>query len=300
MDKGHESVLLLEAVDALHIKNQALYVDATLGGGGHTIEILKRGGKVIGIEADKSIIEIAKNNIEEARPVPHPLDGRLLHIVNGNAKDIDLIVKNYTHEPVFGVLYDLGVSNYHFGSEERGFSFKNPKARLDMRLDPDTQSVTAADLLNLLREDQLFELFRYAMDYKSAKKSAFLIVNFRKTKKFETVGDLLDAIESWKSSNTKVHPSTKAFLALRIAVNRELDNAEESINKAVHLLEKSGRLSVITFHSTEDRLVKNIFKALAESHKVKIITKKPITPSADEIERNIKSRSAKLRVIEKL
>jgi 16S rRNA (cytosine1402-N4)-methyltransferase len=293
---SHETVLPQEAVDALHVKSHGLYVDATLGGGGHTIEILKRGGKVIGIEADKSILEIAKKNIEAACP---PQRAGALNLVNGNFKDIDSIVDNTKNTSVDGVLYDLGVSNFHFLDKQRGFSFRNKAAKLDMRLDQDSESPTAAALLNLLRKDQLFELFLSTMDYKLAKKYSNLIASYRHTAKIDTVGDFLDALRIDNSNSKSTHPATTAFLALRVVVNNELENTSISLGKALKILVPSGRIAAITFHSGEDKIVKDLFKDFEAKDLGKVITKKPILPSNNEIKKNKKSRSAKLRVFQK-
>jgi 16S rRNA (cytosine1402-N4)-methyltransferase len=301
MNSGHETVLLNEAIDALHIKNHGLYVDATLGGGGHTIEILKRGGCVIGVETDKSILEIAKKNIERACPAPQRsfAGPNLLTLVNDNFRNLDYIVEKYANSPVNGIIYDLGVSNFHLLNKEKGFSFRNPNAKLDMRLDQNFGSLTAADLLNSLNKTQLLELFSNIMEYRQARKCTNLVLRFRASKRFETVGDLLEALKGFGKSYGSNHPATTAFLALRIVVNSELDNTKVSLDKAVNLLAPGGVIAVITFHSGEDKLVKNIFRGFERNHVGSVITKKPIVPTSEEVEKNKSSRSAKLRVFNK-
>lgn len=295
----HEPVLLREAIESLHINSQDWYIDATLGAGGHTIEILQKGGNVLGIDQDPSMLEIAKSNIEEAllaRPVPKSNFGdyKLLH---GNFTQIDSLAAKSGIQKFSGVLLDLGISNVHYEQKVRGFSFSDPEAPLDMRLDPNSQGVTAADLLNGLREDQLRELFQVALDFPEARRLARRIVSERAKQPLTKIANVL-ALSGAKVGS--IHPATKILMALRIAVNSELENIKIVLPKALQLLVPGGRLAVITFHSTEDGLVKHIFKNLEAENQARAITKKPIVPSLDELSKNQKARSAKLRVIEKL
>jgi len=265
---SHEPVLIDEVIDLLHIKNQALYIDATLGAGGYTKAICEKGGKVLAIDTDKKMIEIAKKNLEG-------LDG--FEIVHGNFRNIAQIAKDNGNSEVSGIVFDLGVSSVHFLGDDRGFSFQDKESDLDMRLDPLSQGVKANDLLNSLREDQLSSILGRNL----AKK----VVEKRLSKPFEKVGDLVELIGEKRTG--RIHPATEAFMALRIAVNNELENLKEALPQAYSLLKTGGKLIVVTFHSGEDRIVKEFKKS------------EVVVPSREEIVRNPKARSAKLRCIEK-
>ena len=286
----HEPVLLKEVIDFLHIKRALEYIDATLGTGGHSLEIIKRGGRVLGIDADESMLEIARKRLEGKG------DFKLVH---GNFKDIAKIAEANGFGKVNGILFDLGVSNVHFKTRGRGFSFIDESSPLDMRLDPENQRVTAADLVNALREDQLEEMFGQAMPRHEAAKLAGKVVESRVETRIETVADFLRT-SSFLRRKGKLNPATKAFLAMRIAVNLELKNLEEALPGAFGLLASGGSLLVISFHSLEDRLVKNFFKEKKASGEARIKTKKPLVPSEEEVKINPKSRSARLRVLIKI
>ncbi|OGM87617.1 16S rRNA (cytosine(1402)-N(4))-methyltransferase [Candidatus Woesebacteria bacterium RIFOXYD1_FULL_40_21] len=292
MEKGdyHEPVMVREVIKALHLKKGGLYIDATVGTGGHALEIVKKGGRVLGIDMDPMMLEIAKMRLEKA--------GRPFKLVSGNFKDIDEIVKKEKVDEVDGILIDLGVSNVHFDTKERGFSFSNPEAPLDMRLNPDSQGVTAADLLNGLREDQLTVLFAKVLPFFKAKKVAKVLILFREQKKFETVADFLEALKDFKGK-PGLNPATLPFLALRIAVNSELENLKEALPKAFALLNKGGKLVILSFHSKEEKIIKDFFFSEERENKAKILTKTAITPRDEEIAKNVKARSAKLWILEK-
>src|SRR5581483_2697206 len=256
LKKLHEPVLLKEVISSLHVENQARYIDATLGTGGYTKAMLEKGAEVLSIDADESMIQIAKRNLK----------GLKANLVHANFKDISRIATDKNFKDVDGIVFDLGVSNVHFQDDERGFSFRNPDADLDMRLDPKSNNVKASDLLNILREDQLKEIF--------GKSIAKKIVEFRKKKKFQKVNDFLEifsktnrsaqklaAVKGARSKRVKsIHPATVPFMMLRIAVNSELDNLRKALPQAWDLLKPGGRLVVISFHSLEDEIVKNFFK----------------------------------------
>ena len=269
MTKIHEPVLLKEVIESLHIKKFRKYIDATLGAGGYTKAISEAGGKVLAMDTDESMLRIARATLEGS------LSATLVH---GNFKDIKKIAEENNFNIVDGIVFDLGVSNVHFTDKERGFSFREPEADLDMRLDTKSQNVKASDLLNILRQDQLKTMFGASLANK--------VIDFRKTKKFEKVGDLLSLFGEKRG---KLHPATKSFLALRIAVNSELDNLEEALPQAYELLKVGGRLVVVSFNSDEDRIVKNYMHS-----------KNFVKPSDEEVKRNPKSRSAILRVIQKI
>ena len=290
MNKGnlHEPVLVHEVIEYLHIENQARYIDATLGTAGHSIEIIKRGGVILGIEEDPEMLKVANESVK----------GQQSTFVKGNFRDIDTIAKTQNFESVDGIIFDLGVSNPQLTSSSRGFSFAHPNSDLDMRLDPDAQGLKASDLLNLLREDQLQVLFGKVLDWQDSRKLVKGILLFRSTKAFKTTGDFLQVCRSLKGKAV-LHNATLPFLALRMTVNSELENLSEALPKAYSLLRKGGRLLVISFHSGEDALVKKYFREI-EDNGARILTKKPITPGQKEIESNPRSRSAKMRVLEKI
>lgn len=271
-----------EVIKALHIKSSRKYIDATLGTGGHTEAISQKGGKVLGIEADPEMLRIAKERI-----------GDKAKLVLGNFVQIDKISKENNWKPVSGILFDLGVSNVHLKDLERGFSFENAEASLDMRLDPENQGVTGADLLNVLREDQLKEMFEVALDPGPAKWIAGRVIHSRAAKPIVTVGDLLEISEGLKTGRHGLNEATLPFLAVRIAVNGELANLREALPKAFTLLKPGGRLVVISFHSGEDRIVKNFGKTLPAQ------TSKLVWPGEEEVKRNPRARSAKMRIIQK-
>lgn len=292
MSKYHIPVMLKEAISYLDIKPNHWYIDCNLGGGGHTEGILKAGGKVLGIDLDPDAIEeVSKKNF--------PLERLIL--INDNFSHLSHITHTTLTSqpsPISGVLFDLGISSYQLEKPERGFSF-NVDAPLDMRMDP-TVGVTAADLVNVLPEKELSRLFWEYGEENFARPIAKKIVEYRKIKKIETTSELVKIILSVKhAGREKIHPATKVFQALRIAVNDELRNLEEALPQALEILQPRGRLAVISFHSLEDRIVKNFFKNEEEKSSLKILTPKPIGPTEEEIIFNPRSRSAKLRVAQK-
>jgi 16S rRNA (cytosine1402-N4)-methyltransferase len=281
-DNYHESVMTREAIENLHVKSQAKYIDATLGTGGHTLGIAKQGGEVLGIEADPEMLAIAKKRLEKEKIGNCKL-------VAGNFVDMDKIAREFGYEKVSGILFDLGVSNLHLKDISRGFSFENPDAFLDMRLNREMQGVKATDLLNVLRRDQLVDLFMVTLDPGPSRWLSSRVVNFRQDKPISTVSDFLEICKGLKTGKKTLNEATLPFLALRIAVNSELDNLKNALPKAYDLLTEGGRLVVITFHSGEDEIVKEFFGKRGEY----------ITPSLTEIENNQRSRSAKMRVLQK-
>lgn len=296
----HETVLVSEVIEGLHIKNQAKYIDATLGNGGHTVEILNLGGHVMGIEMDPRMLEIAKERVELAYPtINKDIDGIKFKPVSGNFKDLDILIKENNWTPLAGIIFDLGVTNPHLKSLERGFSFENPEAILDMRLNPDTQGVKAADLLNVLREDQLEEMFKTVMEPGPARWVTKRVVERRNQELIKTVGDLLEICKGLKTGKSGINEATLPFLALRIAVNSELDNLKIGLEKSFEVLDQGGRLVVISFHSGEDEIVKEFFKNKNIENGAKVITYKPVLAGSQELEINRRARSAKMRVLEK-
>jgi len=294
MNTYHTSVLLQQTIENLQIKAGAKYIDGTLGGGGHTFEILKRGGKVLGIDVDEDALEFVK---QKAGSENDKIIDNLV-LVKGNFKDIDTIGRANGFATVAGVLLDLGVSSHHFDAPQRGFSFQH-EAPLDMRMDKDLQ-VKAGDLVNVLTKGELIELFTKLGEERFTRSIVAQIVEARKTKRIETTTELAQIVRKAVPFSKKgINPATQVFQALRIAVNDELNNLIEALPRVISLLEKRGRVAVISFHSLEDRIVKRAFLEFEEKGLGTIITKKPIVPSLEEIEQNSRSRSSKLRVFEK-
>lgn len=289
----HETVMAEDAVAGLQVKSGHKYIDATLGNGGHVLEIINQGGMVLGIDIDPEMIKISKERLES-------LNLENWKLVHGNFSDIDKIAASENWKPVSGILFDLGVSNIHLKDLERGFSFGNPEAPLDMRLDPTTQSVKGSDLLNALREDQLREMFEVTMEPGPAKWVAGRVMFARRDAPIETVADLLEISEGLRTGKPGLSEATLPFLAVRIAVNTELDNLAAVLPKAFSLLESGGRLVVISFHSKEDAIVKDFFKEKSVIGEAEMVTFKPQKAGDDEIEKNRRARSAKMRIIQKI
>lgn len=290
----HKSVLLSEVIDLLQIKKGKKYIDATLGGGGYSEKILDLGGIVLGVDLDLDAVEYAKKRIQNTNFTP----------VQGNFKNLEEIANLHGFTKVSGVVYDLGVSSHQIGEYGRGFTFQKDEP-LDMRMDKQSQ-VTAADLVNLLSQGELYEIFnKFGQDRRSGPISN-AIVRARRVKAIKTTGDLLKIIEGVYRLRGEISPQLRAsiskriFQALRIAVNNELENLRESLPKALNLLEDGGRIVVISFHSLEDRIVKETFLDFQNRGLGKIVTKKPFLPKVEEIEVNRRARSAKGRVFEKI
>ncbi|MGN8884193.1 16S rRNA (cytosine(1402)-N(4))-methyltransferase RsmH [Ligilactobacillus salivarius] len=309
----HITVLLNEAVDGLNIKPDGTYVDCTLGGGGHSGLILSKlsgNGKLYSFDQDITAINFNKDKFKEENEL-----GKI-NFIKSNFRNISEELNKRNISGVDGILYDLGVSSPQFDNADRGFSY-NYDAPLDMRMDQ-SQSLTARDVVNDWSYEQLVRIFFRYGEEKFAKSIARRIEKVRQQTPIETTGQLVDLIKEAipaKARRKGGHPAKKTFQAIRIAVNDELGALEESLEQALDLLNPSGRISVITFQSLEDRLVKVMFKqktslpelppglpVIPDSQKVeyKLITRKPIVPSEDEITHNNRAHSAKLRIIEKL
>lgn len=294
-DKYHVPVLLKETIDLLKVKPKARYIDATLGGGGHAEEILKRKGVLLGIDVDPEAISYSKERLKDACPLSSP------KVVQGNFAEIDKIAKEEFFEKVEGILFDLGVSSHQLETAERGFSF-NQDGILDMRMDP-RLSLTARELINGLNEGELDELFSKLGEEKYSRRFARAICLARRIKPIQTCDELAQIIlrvAPQRGRFDRTHPATRVFQALRIAVNDELNNLRVALPKAVELLNKNGRLVILSFHSLEDGIVKKFFLEKEKKGILKVITLKPITPSQEEIKINPRARSAKLRAAEKI
>ncbi len=310
MEFKHASVLLQETIDNLKIKSTGIYVDGTLGGGGHSFEIagrLTEGGRLIGIDQDEAAIKAAGERLS-------PYMDKVT-IVRSNYRNAPEVLKELGIDSVDGILLDLGVSSYQLDELERGFSYKYD-TKLDMRMDT-RQSVSARDIVNGYSEAELFRIIRDYGEDKFAKNIAKHIVKARQDRPIETTGELSEIIKAAipaKMRQTGGHPSKKTFQAIRIACNRELEVLEESIDSFIQLLRPEGRLCIITFHSLEDRIVKSYFRKnenpctcppdfpvciCGNKSKGKVVTRKPILPGEDELAENKRSKSAKLRVFER-
>lgn len=284
---NHIPVLLNEAVQALQIKNGEVYIDATAGGGGHIEEIIKKGGKVLGIDQDAEAIAFLKEKFENNRNIT---------IEHDNFAHLKFLAKKNKIFTVMGVLFDLGVSSYQLDSSGRGFSFKRDE-KLDMRMG--SSNLTAAEIVNTWTKGELTEIFQTYGEEHNANAITESIVDRRKQQKFENSKDLADVISKVSHSDLKIHPATLIFQALRIAVNNELEVEKEGLSQAVELLGQEGRIVVISFHSLEDRIVKQQFLQWERKGMGKIITKKPIMAKEDETQKNKRARSAKMRVFER-
>lgn len=310
MEFKHISVLLNECIEALAIKKDGIYVDGTLGGAGHSSEIVKNldnNGRLIGIDQDKDALKAAKKRLESYENVT---------FVHSNFYNIKNILNDLDIEGVDGILMDLGVSSYQLDNGDRGFSYMQD-APLDMRMNREN-SLSAFEVVNSYSEEDLFRIIKDYGEEKFAKRIANFIVNRRKEKNIESTLELVDIIKAAipaKARREGPHPAKRTFQAIRIEVNKELEIIEKTIRDGVDKLNKGGRMAIITFHSLEDRIVKNVYKDLAnpctcpssfpvcvcnKKPTVKIITRKPIEASKEELEYNPRSRSAKLRIIEKI
>ena len=309
MTFNHKSVLLNEVIESLNIKADGYYVDGTLGGGGHALEVVKRleSGKLIGIDRDSDAIKAATQRLNDYI--------NNVIIIRDNYVNIENILKRENIDKVDGIYIDLGVSSYQLDTAERGFTYRFD-APLDMRMD-DRNELKASDIVNDYSESELFHIIRDYGEDRFAKNIAKHIVEYRNKKRIETTFELVDIIKAsipMKIQVTGGHPAKRTFQAIRIELNKELEVLTDSLNVMIDLLKPGGRLSVITFHSLEDRIVKQAFKK-AESpcvcpkkfpvcvcgnkSKGRVITRKAILPSEEELEENSRSKSAKLRVFEK-
>lgn len=309
----HKPVLLKEVLYFLDVKPGRRFIDATIGGSGHTEAILKQGGEVLGIDVDPYSLQVAQDYLEKAaQACPPPNSGIRsfkFHLVQGNFANLFEIASKEGFKKVDGILLDLGIASFQLLDPKKGLTFQKD-APLDMRLDPGL-GVTAADLVNVLPEKELYELFKEQGQERYAREIAGSIVRQRSIEPFKTTGELKELVEGVYankqslSSNKgvaqgKIHPATKVFMALRIAVNLEFENLKKALPQALSLLKPGGRLVVISFHSGEDRIVKQFLKEEEKKGIMKVLTKKPVRPSFSEVQDNPRARSARMRVGQKV
>jgi 16S rRNA (cytosine1402-N4)-methyltransferase len=310
----HQPVMLKEVLEGLKVKPEGIYLDCTLGGAGHSEAILKNltgtipGGRLIALDQDPAAIEAAEIRLA-------PFKERVV-LVRANFIVLAEILDQLDLQEIDGVLFDLGTSSHQLDEPARGFSYQHD-APLDMRMDPE-QALTAKDLVNNLTEDELKKIIKDFGEERWASRIAAFICEGRKTHPIETTGQLVEIIKKAIPAGARrqgPHPAKRTFQALRIAVNKELEILESSVFSAVQALRSGGRICVITFHSLEDRIIKDLYRRLAQSctcprefpvcicggrQVIKIITSRPVLPSAVELESNPRARSAKLRIAEKI
>lgn len=285
----HTPVLLKEALEFLAVKEGEKYIDATLGGGGHTAAILRAGGVVLGVDRDPEALAYAGERLAGE------VSGGRLTLGRGNFREIDDLARASGFDSVAGVLYDLGTSSHQLTSRERGFSF-GQVGKLDMRMDPDL-AVTARDLVNGLGEKELMTLILKFGEDRLARRIARAIVRARKADPIETTDRLAEVVRGAyppRSRYDRTHPATRTFQALRIAVNDELNNLKISLPRAVSVLREGGRLVVISFHSLEDRIVKDLSLRTGRL-RLEVLTPRVVKPTAAEVAANPRARSGRLR-----
>lgn len=309
MEFKHYSVLLKESVGALNVREDGTYVDGTMGGGGHSYEILSRGaGRLIGIDQDIEAIAASKERLKD-------FSDKIV-TVNRNFSEIKAILRELDIEYIDGAVLDLGVSSYQLDNAERGFSYMHD-APLDMRMDRSIQC-SAREVVNNYSEDELTKIFYEYGEEKWSRRIAKFIVEARKEREIETTGELAEIIKAAIPKKARIdggHPAKRVFQAIRIEVNGELRILKKALCDFIDVLKPGGILSVITFHSLEDRIVKKTFTRLAQGctcpkdfpvcvcgnkPTIKVVTRKPVLPSDQELEENSRSKSAKLRIAEKL
>lgn len=311
MEFNHKSVLLQETIENLNIKPDGIYVDGTLGGAGHSYEIAKRlsdKGRLIGIDQDADAIAAATERLTEYKD--------RVTIIRSNYAAMKFELQKIGITQVDGILLDLGVSSFQLDTPERGFTYREEDAPLDMRMDQ-RQSKTARDIVNGYSEQELYRIIRDFGEDRFAKNIAKHIVKERQKKEIETTGELTEIIRAsipMKVQATGGHPAKRTFQAIRIELNRELEVLQDNLDEMIDLLADDGRFCIITFHSLEDRIVKTSFRknenpctcpkefpvcVCGNVSKGKVITRKPILPSEEELEENKRAKSAKLRVFER-
>lgn len=287
----HIPVLLNEAIEALEVKIGQKYIDATLGGGGHTREIIKLGGLVLGIDQDDEALEFVSISQKPE------ISSQKLKLIKGNFRDIKKLAIENKFEKIEGILFDLGVSSHQLDTNNRGFSIKGD-SRLDMRMDK-SQSLSAYEVVNDYPRDKLAEIFYKYGEEHNAKIAAQAINDTRRKKEIVTTGELAAILMGLSHKSEPIHPATRVFQAIRIEVNDELEALKKGLIDSLGLLSPGGKLVVISFHSLEDRIVKQTFAKFERDGVGSNVYKKPVTANNIEIKQNKRSRSAKMRVFKK-
>ncbi|MDD5120633.1 MAG: 16S rRNA (cytosine(1402)-N(4))-methyltransferase RsmH [Candidatus Omnitrophica bacterium] len=294
----HVPVMLDEVLNYLNLAPGKIIVDATMGTGGHSFEILKRitpGGKLVGIDRDEDSLAICRHRLAEFKDT--------CEFVHANFADLDQVLEKLGIKEVDGIIFDLGISSYQLKDAQRGFSFQE-EGPLDMRLDRSSY-ISAYDLINNLNENEISHLLWSFGQERWHNRIAHLLIEERKLEPISSTKQLADLVMRaipyrYRKSYYRIHPATRTFQAVRIAVNRELEILESSVRKAVAILKKQARICVISFHSLEDRVIKHTFRALKADGLIDIITSKPLTPADSEVEKNPSSRSSKFRVAQRI
>ena len=299
-DTVHVSVLLQEVLDGLAVNEGDVFVDMTINGGGHSEaigQLLGKSGTLIGIDADPTAITRAGARLNGCQAK--------IHLVTENFRNVKKVLTDLKLEKVDKILFDLGLSTHELESSGRGFSFqKDEPLLMTFPADPTKVSFTAKDILNTWDEENIISILSGYGEERFAKRIAERIVDWRKTQEIQTTAELVDIIASavpgWYRNGRKSHFATKTFQALRMTVNDEIRALQSALDDAWSILEKNGRIAIISFHSMEDRMVKKFFREKSKEEKGFLITKKPISPSFEEMKTNRRSRSAKLRIIKKI
>lgn len=293
----HVPVMVKEVIESLRVQSDGVYVDATLGLGGHASTILNRTdfkGRVIGIDRDKESLAVAENNLCKYKDQ--------CIFVHEDFRNIDVVLKEMKVAQVDGVVLDLGISSFQLDNPQRGFSLRN-EGPLDMRMNQG-KDVSAFDLINSLSEKEISTLLKEYGQERCHQRIARNIVKQRSYKPLETTQELTELViksmPHMKRSRERIHPATRTFQAFRIAVNKELEAIEIVLDKCVQIMKVGGRIIVISFHSLEDKIVKNRFRHYAKSKDLNIVFKKPLRPSEEEVQENPRARSARLRVAERI
>ena len=292
---NHIPVLLKEVLKYFNPQPGENFIDCTVGFAGHTLPLLEKNkpnGKVLGIEIDEKVLEILKKKIFIER----------LILVQGNFADLKKITKENSFYPINGILFDLGMSSWQIEKKGRGFSFRKNEP-LDMRFGSRASNLTAEEIINQWPEEELIKIFQEYGEERYARRIAHRVCQTRQIQPIKTTNQLVKIIQQAvpnRYQHRRIHFATLTFQALRIAVNDELDNLKKALPQALEILEKNGKLAIISFHSLEDRIVKIFFRETAKEGNLKILTKKPIRPGQEEINLNPRSRSARLRVALKL
>jgi len=297
-EKLHIPVMLHEVIDHLALAPGQIIVDATAGTGGHSLEILKRitpGGRLIGLDRDENSLAVCRQRLSEF--------GGSYELVHANFVDLDQVLEKLGIAGIDGIVFDLGISTYQLKDTERGFSFQQ-EGPLDMRMDKSSY-ITAYDLLNNLDESEISNILWNFGQERWHNRIAHLLVQERRVEPISTTSQLADLVMRavpyrYRKSYYRIHPATRTFQAVRIAVNRELEILESAVKKAVAILKKKAKICVISFHSLEDRVIKHTFRALKAEGLIDIITAKPMTPVDSEVAANPSSRSSKFRAAERI